>query len=116
MDFSEWLQSELDKRDWTQADLVRASKGKLTTAQVSRVMTRQQNPGVRFCEGIAMALDMSPGDVVHRAGILPTEKKDTDPWLADNQHKLKYIKNPEYRQVISGIIRHFIQEEKNKQK
>lgn len=69
-DLPEWIQSELDNRGWIQADLVRASKGRLTTAQVSRVLSRQQQAGIKFCQGVAYALDVTLESVLRHVGII----------------------------------------------
>ncbi len=53
-DFPDWLQQELQNRGWNQAELAR--RGRLTTAQVSRIMTGEQRPGPVACQKLAHAL------------------------------------------------------------
>lgn len=73
---SDWLQDELNKRGWLQADLAR--KGKITPAQVSRIMSEEQKPGLEACIGIAKALGISVDEVARRVrpGALPRTTAD----------------------------------------
>ena len=68
-DFVCWLTTELDTRGWTNSELARRADVGFST--VSRVFSRQQNPGLDFCIGVARALDLPPEDVLRRAGLLP---------------------------------------------
>lgn len=46
-DFGEWLQEQLDRREWQQADLAR--RGKFTTANVSRWINNERVPAPASC-------------------------------------------------------------------
>jgi transcriptional regulator with XRE-family HTH domain len=74
--FIDWLQHELQQRGWNQAELARRSR--LTTAQVSRIMTGEQSPGPVSCQKLARALHLQPEDVFRRAGLLPPAVKPPD--------------------------------------
>lgn len=77
-DFVEWLQLELNKRNWRKADLAKASG--LSSAQITRIMKREQGPGPEACTAIARAFKMSPERVFRLAGLLPWEpEKPEDP-------------------------------------
>lgn len=67
--FGDWLTAELDKRGWTQADLVRESG--LSRAQVSMVVNGGRKPGKHFCRSVARALSLPEEAVFRRAGMLP---------------------------------------------
>lgn len=67
-DFAEWLESELERRGWTQAEFARQSK--LTTAQVARVLTREQDAGIKFARNTARAFRMNELDVFIAAGLI----------------------------------------------
>lgn len=69
-EFVEWLQAELDKRDWRQADLAR--RGGIHTGLLSRIMSLERNPGPDTCSSIAKALNIPPEDVFRKAGLLPS--------------------------------------------
>lgn len=67
MDFAEWLQSELDKRGWKQANLVRAG---VNSSYISQVLNRLRRPGPTICRQIAKALNLPEREVYERAGLL----------------------------------------------
>ena len=69
MGFSEWLQSQLDLREWTQADLARHSK--VTQTHISRIMNGARQPGPDAITGIARALKLPAEEVMRQAGLLP---------------------------------------------
>ena len=71
MDFVEWLQGEMDKRNWRKADLARASS--ISSAHITRIMKREQSPGPDTCNSIARAFKLPPITVFRAAGHLPPE-------------------------------------------
>ncbi len=76
--FSGWLQGELDKREWTQADLAR--KSDLSRAAVSQVISQNRKPGPEFCRAVAKALELPEEFVFRKAGLLsPQPDKPEDP-------------------------------------
>ena len=82
IDFVSWLQRELDKRNWSQSELVRQARAKghkLTTSQVSRVMTREQVGTVEVIMAIASALDLPSEDVFRVRGWLSDSVTNVDP-------------------------------------
>lgn len=108
MDFVTWLESELDKRDWSQSDLSR--KGDLTTAQISRVMTRQQNAGKAFLVGVAKAFRIPLEEVYRAAGELPPiTYRDT--LLERIKEKAKQIKDPRDIERLEKFIDVLVGEE-----
>lgn len=68
-DFAEWLQIEMDRRGWDQAELAR--RARITPAQVSRVMGGTRGAGKDFLLKISGALSVPLEDVLRRAGFLP---------------------------------------------
>jgi len=68
MDFSEWLESELKKRGWSQSQL--AHRGRIKPNTVSRVLSRERNPGPEFCRAVARALGLPQEYVFRRAGLI----------------------------------------------
>lgn len=69
MDFVEWLTSELQKRDWTAADLARNAR--ISKGSISNIVSGARQPGKDVCEGIANAFKIPPEIVYRRAGLLP---------------------------------------------
>jgi transcriptional regulator with XRE-family HTH domain len=74
--FSEWVDQELTKRNWTRADLSRLS-GFSQTA-LSLVWKGDRNPGSSLCEGIAHAFSYPPEVVFRAAGLLPPADEITE--------------------------------------
>lgn len=95
----------MERREWSRADLAR--KGELTTAQVTRVLNRQQNAGDSFMEGIAKAFGIGIENVYRAAGKIPASKvkspalRDIEIMLADAE----YEGDEEGLEIIRDIIR-----------
>ena len=73
MDFVEFIEDELTRREWSRSDLAR--KSGLTPTQVTRILSRKQSPGNAFIEGIARAFNLPLESVYQKAGVLPTKSK-----------------------------------------
>ena len=74
--FSAWLNEELNARGWNQSDLARAAG--LGRGTISNVLNNTRQPGPDICTAIADAFNLPPEFVFRRAGLLPP-KKDEDP-------------------------------------
>ena len=80
VDFTEWLQGELNQRDWTQADL--ADRAGIGRSSLSMVMSKKRQPGKDMCRAIAATLQLPEEVVFRHAGLLSpraetNEKIDT---------------------------------------
>lgn len=75
--FTNWLQDELRKRGWEQADLVRRSG--MSQSQISRIMNGIRRPGPEAMTNIARALRVPVDDAFRRAGLLPPENTNLIP-------------------------------------
>ena len=69
MKFAEWLQTELNKRQWTQAELAR--RANTTDATLSRIISGTRQAGPDAALAIARALKEPPERVFRLAGLLP---------------------------------------------
>lgn len=67
-EFSQWLQEELQERNWNQADLARITG--LTTAGVSKLLSSSRGAGPDACRAIARALELPEELVFRKAGLL----------------------------------------------
>lgn len=76
IDFSIWLDEELNRRGWTQADLARSSG--LSTGTISLLYTGGRKPGKRTAPAIARAFNIPPERVFQAAGILEYKTPTTD--------------------------------------
>jgi transcriptional regulator with XRE-family HTH domain len=65
----EWLQGQLQARQWSNNELARQAG--LSSSGVSQVMTGVKKPGLKFCFGVAEALNEPPEKVLRLAGFLP---------------------------------------------
>jgi len=70
--FIEWLQQQLNQRQWTQADLARHSS--VTQTHLSRIMNGMRKPGPDTLVNIARALRIPPDEAFRRAGLLPAKR------------------------------------------
>ncbi|MHB9133540.1 MAG: helix-turn-helix domain-containing protein [Armatimonadota bacterium] len=71
-EFTAWLQEQLDRRGWDQAELARRSR--ITNAHISRIMSGENQAGPEASLKIARALHLPPEDVFRHAGLLPRSK------------------------------------------
>jgi transcriptional regulator with XRE-family HTH domain len=81
MVFIDWLQGELDKRGWSQSELVKRSQAvgyPLSQAQFSRIMTGVSQAGPDACIAIAHTLNIEREEVFRARGWLPYSFKETD--------------------------------------
>jgi transcriptional regulator with XRE-family HTH domain len=69
IEFSEWLEAELQERGWNAQDLARTAG--IHPSHLYRVLNRERNPGPDVCVAIAAALRLPPDLVFRQAGILP---------------------------------------------
>lgn len=100
LSFSEWLQNELDKREWKQADLVHASQ--LSRSIISKILLGESQPQPETLQSIARGLRL-PADLVFRkAGLLPPAV-DVDEVAEAIAHKIMLLP-PEERQEILDIL------------
>jgi hypothetical protein len=78
INFVDWLQKELDKRGWNRSELVRqarAKEHKLTTSQLSRIFSREQDGTVEVIMAIADGLELPREEVFRLRELLPSQKE-----------------------------------------
>lgn len=78
-DFPAWVQEQLDERDWTQADLIESARVRgyrIDPAQISRMLSREQEAGVYTVIAIAHGFEL-PREVVfkQRGWLLPNAEE-----------------------------------------
>lgn len=77
LEFTDWLQDELRRRGWEQADLVKRSG--MSQSQISRIMNGMRRPGPEAMTNIARALHVPTDEAFRRAGLLPPENANLTP-------------------------------------
>lgn len=70
--FSDWLNEQMRREQWSQADLARAA-GIGPSTVYKMLNSKSKRPDPDSCLGIARALDMSPVTVFRAAKLLPAE-------------------------------------------
>lgn len=84
MSFSTWILNEMKLRQWSQADLSRASG--LTPTAISNLITVKRNPGKDSCIALAIAFKLPPEIVFREAGIL-----EADPEKDERLYKIETL-------------------------
>lgn len=77
MNFSEWVQSELDKRGWSRMEAARRSGA--SASMFDKVINGDAKPGIKFYRAIATLFNMSLEDVLMVAGerfTIPLEEDE----------------------------------------
>jgi len=100
--FSEWLKTEMEKRDLSQSELARLAG--VTRSAINGVVMGTRGPGVDLCNGIARAFHIPPEEVLRAAGMLPAASS------AHSQEKqeLSYLFDqlpPEEQQEVLVLLR-----------
>jgi transcriptional regulator with XRE-family HTH domain len=68
-EFIDWLNLELERRNWSYRELGR--RASLSSGAISKVMTEAALPGWELCKRVAQALDKPPEQIFRLAGLLP---------------------------------------------
>lgn len=100
MDFSEWLQKELNKRKWRPTDL--AKRANISDAAVSRILKGERKADTDSLKAIAKALNISAEQIFRHAGLLPPEN-ESDDWVEEMNYKITLIP-PGLRSIAESFI------------
>src|SRR5215207_2271622 len=113
IDFSEWLQAEMDRRGWSQSDLARASD--LNRAVINKLLNGKSHPQPATLEAISRALRI-PIEIIYRAaGLLPSNP-DHDDAVEEAIHVLKSIQSSQRKATAIALLKALINEEENEHK
>ena len=85
MDFSVWLNQELETRGWSRSEAAR--RGNVSASMFDKVINGQAKPGINFCRGVAKAFNLPVIDVLRKAGI-----ENTD-WPGNKVEEIKELFN-----------------------
>ncbi len=105
--FIEWLNQEMNHRQWSYNELGRQSG--LSGATVSLVMTGKQKASWDFCAGVAEAFDLPAENVFRRAGLL---RPVPDPSAIEEITELAKGLSPELRHQLTDFARYLYQNPK----
>lgn len=102
VDFPDWLQSKMDEREWTQAELAR--RAGTTSTTIFRVIKGERKPGVDFCKGIARAFGMRDTDVMKIAGLAAsTSPDDQTPSLRELTSKFSQLSDDDQETILKLV-------------
>lgn len=96
MDFSEWIEDELEKRGWSRSEAAR--RGGISPSMFDKVINGYSRPGTKFVEGIAKAFSLSAIVVYRKAGLLPNNN-GAEVKFEDWQHLLTQLPEEEQEEL-----------------
>lgn len=106
--FSEWLQTEMDKRGWSQSDLARAAE--LNRAVINKLLNGKSHPQPSTLEAISRALKI-PVEIMYRAaGLLPANR-DHDDASEEAMYIFRSIQNSQRRATAITLLKALMEEE-----
>ena len=110
INFSEWLQNEMNKRGWTQSDLARAAN--LNRAVINKLLNGKSHPQPVTLEAISRALKI-PIEITYRAaGLLPAAP-DNDETIEEAIFVLRNIHSAQRRATAINLLKALNAEEEN---
>jgi transcriptional regulator with XRE-family HTH domain len=111
----QWLQWQLDRREWSQADftreLSRAAGRQISTGLVSNWLTGARRPSPESCELIAEVFHTDVDEVLTRAGHRPRDL-DIDPDSPPERFHamMKRIKwDTQREQLVEAMLRQMLE-------
>jgi len=108
--FAEWLQSEIDKRGWSQSDCARACD--LNRAVINKLLNGKCKPQPVTLMAIARGFKIPVEAAYRAAGLLPasTDEEDSTQELL---HIFKSIQSPQRRATAIMLLKALVAEEEN---
>ena len=111
--FSEWLQSELDRRGWSQSDCARSAN--LNRAVINKLLSGKSKPQPSTLAAIARAFKIPVETVFRAAGLLPPNT-DHDDSTQELMYIFKSIQSPRRKATPNMLLKALITEEENEQR
>jgi transcriptional regulator with XRE-family HTH domain len=108
--FSQWLQSEMDKRDWSQSDCARAAD--LNRAVINKLLNGKCRPQPATLMAIARALRIPVETAYRAAGLLPPSP-NADDITTELMYIFNSIQSPQRRMTAMTLLRALVLEEEN---
>lgn len=108
--FSEWLQSEIDKRGWSQSDCARACD--LNRAVINKLLNGKCRPQPSTLIAIARGFKIPVETVYRVAGLLPPST-DGDDTTQELLHIFKSLQSPQRKATAMMLLKALVAEEEN---
>ncbi len=107
-EFTAWLNQEMQRRDWSQADLARHSA--LSRAVINKLLNAKTHPQPSTLAAISRAFKVPIETAYREAGLLPGSSTQDD-YVAEVAHKLSLIKDPHRKATALRLLHVLIEEE-----
>lgn len=111
--FSEWLQAEMDKRDWSQSDCARAAE--LNRAVINKLLNGKCKPQPSTLVAIARAFKI-PVEIAYRAAGLLPPSVDHDDTIEQLMYVFNSIQSPQRRSTAIMLLKALVTEEENERR
>lgn len=111
--FSEWLQLEMDKRDWSQSDCARAAD--LNRAVINKLLNGKCKPQPTTLVAIARAFKIPVETAYRAAGLLPAGV-DHDDTMEQLTYIFNSIQSPQRRSTAIMLLKALVTEEENERR
>lgn len=113
INFSDWLQTEMNKRGWSQSDLARAAD--LNRAVINKLLNGKSHPQPATLEAISRALKVPIETTYRAAGLLPAPA-ETDEATEEAIYVIKSIHSAQRKATAVALLKALIAEEENEQR
>ena len=113
IEFSEWLQTEMNKRGWSQSDLARSAD--LNRAVINKLLNGKSHPQPTTLGAISRAFKLPIESTYRAAGLLPINP-DNDETIEEAIHVLKRIRSAQRKATAVALLKALITEEENEQR
>lgn len=84
-EFADWLNEELQRKGWRQADLMRATG--ISRGGISLLMSGQIKPAPQTVMQLAVVFKVPPDFIMRKVGYLPPKNEGGDPTLEEVNFK-----------------------------
>jgi transcriptional regulator with XRE-family HTH domain len=111
--FVEWLQTEIDKRNWSQSDCARAAD--LNRAVINKLLNGKCKPQPATLVAIARAFKI-PVEIAYRAAGLLPPVADLDDSTAELMYVFNSIQSPQRKATAISLLKALLIEEENEQR
>jgi transcriptional regulator with XRE-family HTH domain len=108
--FSDWLQSEMDKRGWSQSDCARSAD--LNRAVINKLLNGKSRPQPSTLIALARGFKIPVETVYRAAGLLPPSI-DGDDTTEEFIYIFNSIQSPQLRITAIRLLKALISEEEN---
>jgi transcriptional regulator with XRE-family HTH domain len=100
-EFAQWLNEELQRRGWRQADLVRATG--ISRAGISLLTSGQIRPAPQTVMQLSRVFKVSPDFIMRKVGYLPPREEQGDPTLEEVNFKYAMLPDDKKKLVLDYL-------------